>query len=257
MLIGGNIDLSVGSTLSLCGLISCSLTGMGTPIAIVVPLIVGLLCGALNGFMVGRLRFNPFITTLGTMAVFQALAYYTTDGKFINAAANNSFMQIGQGFLLVVPIPVLILLGVFALLSYVLTQTVFGRQIFAVGGNAECARFSGISYSKTTIFAYALSGLAAAASGIILVSRQMAGQPEMGSGYEFDVITALVLGGVALSGGKGTIWGAILGVLFIGILKNAFILLGIALYYQYIVMGAILVFAVGMDVFSERRMGSA
>ena len=127
VLIGGNIDLSVGSTLSLCGLISCSLTGMGTPIAIVVPLIVGLLCGALNGFMVGRLRFNPFITTLGTMAVFQALAYYTTDGKFINAAANNSFMQIGQGFLLVVPIPVLILLGVFALLSYVLTQTVFGR----------------------------------------------------------------------------------------------------------------------------------
>jgi len=257
VMVGGNIDLSIGSILSLCALMSCKLTAQNSTMAILIPLAVGFACGAFNGLLVGKFRFNPFIATLGTLAVFQALAFFYSDGKFLNATQNNFYKQIGQGFFYKVPIPVIILIAVFLIFLYLLGRTVFGRQVFAVGGNPECARFSGISYAKTTILTYALSGLCASISAIIFVSRQMAAQPQMGAGYEFDVITAIVLGGVALSGGKGTIWGAILGVLFIGILKNAFILLGIPLYYQYIVMGVILILAVGIDVISEGKTKNA
>lgn len=247
VMIGGNIDLSIGSILSLCALMACKLTAQGSLVAILVPLAVGFICGAFNGLLVGKFKFNPFITTLGTMAIFQALAFYYSDGAFLNATNNFFFSQIGKGFFYKIPIPVIILLFFFLVFSYILGKTVFGRQVFAVGGNPECARFSGINNTKITILAFGLSGLCAAISAIIFVSRQMAAQPQMGAGYEFDVIVAIVVGGVALSGGKGTIWGAILGVLFIGILKNAFILLGIPLNYQYVVMGAILIFAVGID----------
>lgn len=257
VMVGGNIDLSIGSILSLCALMSCKLTAVNSLAAILVPLAVGFICGAFNGLLVGKFRFNPFIATLGTLAVYQALAFFYSDGKFLNAAENNFYKQIGQGFFYKVPIPVIILIGVSLFFLYLLGKTVFGRQVFAVGGNPECARFSGISYTKTTILTYAISGLCASISAIIFVSRQMAAQPQMGAGYEFDAIAAIVLGGVALSGGKGTIWGAILGVLFIGILKNAFILLGIPLYYQYIVMGVILIFAVGIDVLYEGRPKNA
>jgi ribose transport system permease protein len=247
VMIGGNIDLSIGSILSLCALMACKLTAQGSAAAILIPLVVGFICGAFNGLLVGQFKFNPFIATLGTMAVFQALAFYYSDGAFLNATDNFFFSQIGKGFFYKVPIPVIILLFFFLIFSYILGKTVFGRQVFAVGGNPECARFSGINNTKITILAYGLSGLCAAISAIIFVSRQMAAQPQMGTGYEFDVIVAIVVGGIALSGGKGTIWGAILGVLFIGILKNAFILLGIPLNYQYVVMGVILIFAVGID----------
>jgi ribose transport system permease protein len=247
VMIGGNIDLSIGSILSLCALMSCKLTAYGSVVAILIPLAVGFICGAFNGLLVGKFKFNPFITTLGTMSIFQALAFYYSDGAFLNATANSFYSQIGKGFFYMIPIPVIILLFFFLVFSYLLGKTIFGRQVFAVGGNPECAKFSGISNSKIIVLTYALSGLCAAISAIIFVSRQMAAQPQMGAGYEFDVIAAIVVGGVALSGGKGTIWGAILGVLFIGILKNAFVLLGIPLNYQYVVMGAILIFAVGID----------
>jgi len=254
VLVGGNIDLSIGSILSLCGLMSCKLTAQGSVVAIVVPLAVGFTCGAFNGFLVGKLRYNPFITTLGTMSVFQSLAFFYSHGLFLNATQNNFYRQLGQGFFYKIPMPVIFLLIVVLGFLYLSGRTVFGRHIYAVGGNPECARFSGISYTKTIILTYALCASIAA---IIFVSRQMAAQPLMGTGYEFDVITAAVVGGVSLSGGKGTIWGAILGVLFIGVLKNAFILLGVPLYYQYSIMGIILIFAVAIDKFWEEKTKNA
>jgi ribose transport system permease protein len=253
VIIGGNIDLSVGSILSFTGLISCNLVGSGMTLAILVPIIMGAACGAFNGFLVGVLRFNPFISTLGTMSIFQAAAYFYSNNKFLTAKPNEVFRVMGQGYFLGIPIPVYILAAIFLIFFYILKKTTFGRAAYIVGGNPECAKYSGISYSKTTVVTYALSGMAAAVTAIILVARQMAAQPEMGQGYEFDVITAIVVGGVGLSGGKGTIWGALLGVLFIVILKNAFILLDIPLYYQYSVLGLILMLAVGLDVLSERR----
>lgn len=255
VIIGGNIDLSVGSIISLSALLSCNLVGTSTVLAIVVPIVLGAICGAFNGFLTGVLRFNPFISTLGTLSIFQALAYFYSNNKFLSAKPNEAFRQMGQGYFIGIPIPVFILAGVFLLFLYVLKKTTYGRAVFVVGGNAECARYSGISYAKTTTVSYALSGAGAALTAVILVARQMAAQPQMGVGYEFDVITAIVVGGVALSGGKGTIWGALLGVLFIVILKNGFILLGIPLFYQYSVLGAILMLAVGLDVLSERRVG--
>lgn len=254
VIIGANLDLSVGSILSLCALVSCTLTGTGTVAAMVVPLAIGAVCGIFNGFLVGILRFNPFIATLGTMSVIQSIAFFYCDGQFLTAPTNEVFKQIGQGSLGMVPIPVLILVVIFVCFYYLLNKTTFGRAVYIVGGNPECAKYSGISYGKTTILSYMLAGIGAAITAIILVAKQMAAQPEMGSGYEFSIITAIVVGGVSLSGGKGKIWGALLGVLFIGILKNAFILLSISLYYQYSVMGIILVLAVGMDAFSERRV---
>lgn len=254
VIISGHIDLSAGSILSLCALISCNLTKANTSLAILVPLLVGAACGIFNGLLTGVLKFNPFIATLGTLSIFQAIAFFYCDGRFLNAASNESFRKIGQGFLAIIPIPVLILLGVFLIILFVLNKTTFGRSVYIVGGNPICAKFSGLSYKKATMLSYMLAGFGAAIGSILLVSRSMAAQPQMGLGYEFDVITALVVGGVSLSGGKGVVWYALLGVLFIGILKNSFILLGIPLYYQYSVMGIILILAVGLDVSSERRL---
>jgi ribose transport system permease protein len=254
VIIGGNIDLSVGSIISLSALVSCNLVGTSTVLAIAVPIVIGVICGVFNGILVGVLRFNPFISTLGTLSIFQALAFFYSGNKFLSAKPNEIIRQMGQGYFIGIPIPVFILAGVFLIFLYVLKKTTYGRAVFVVGGNPECARYSGISYAKTTIVSYALSGAAASLTAVILVARQMAAQPQMGVGYEFDVITAMVVGGVALSGGKGSTWGALLGVLFIVILKNGFILLGIPLYYQYSVLGAILMLAVGLDVLSERRI---
>lgn len=253
VMIGGSIDLSIGSILSLCALISCKMTSYNTIFAILMPLIVGISCGAFNGFLVGKLKFNPFITTLGTLSVYQALAFFYSDGRFLNAAQNNSYKQIGQGYLFKIPIPIIICVFVVLIFLYLFKKTIFGRKVLAVGGNSVSAEFSGISYSKITILTYMLSGLCAAISSIIFVSRIMSAQPEMGSGYEFDVITAVIIGGVSLSGGKGTIWGAVLGVLFIGILKNSFILFGIPLFVQFVAMGIILILAVAIDSLKEIR----
>ena len=195
VVITGNIDLSVGSTLSFCALLSCNLVSVSTALAIVAPLALGAACGLFNGFLVGRLRFNPFIATLGTMSVIQALAFFYCDGKFLSAGTNDAYKQIGQGFLLGLPVPVYLLLAVFAVLTIVLSKTTFGRAVYIVGGNPICAKYSGISYGRTISLAYMLSGIAAAVSAIVLVARQMAAQPEMGAGYEFDVVTAVVLGG--------------------------------------------------------------
>ena len=258
VVITGNIDLSVGSTLSFAALLSCNLVSVNTALAIVAPLALGAACGLFNGLLVGRLRFNPFIATLGTMSVFQALAFFYCDGKFLSAGSNDAYKQIGQGFFLGIPIPVLPdAARVRRADRRAFPKTTFGRAVYIVGGNPVCAKYSGISSGRTITLAYMLSGMAAAVSAIVLVARQMAAQPEMGAGYEFDVVTAVVLGGVALSGGRGAIWGALLGVLFIGIMKNAFILLGIKLYYQYIVMGVILILAIYSDVLSERRASRA
>jgi len=253
VIVGGNIDLSVGSTLSLTALISCNLVGTSTALALIVPIIVGVLCGGFNGLLVGVLRFNPFISTLGTMTLFQAFAYFYSDNKFLSAAENETYRLMGQGSWGTIPIPFFILLLVCALFMVLLSKTSFGRNVYIQGGNAECAKYSGISYAWTTTLTYALAGAAAALGGAILVSRGMAAQPEMGLGREFELITGMVVGGVALSGGRGSVLSGVLGVLFVVVLNNAFIMLEIPLYYQYSVMGLIILLAVGLDVLSERR----
>ena len=253
VMIGGNIDLSIGSILTLCGLISCKLTAYGAVVAILIPLIVGFICGTLNGIFVGKIKFNSFITTLGTMSIFQAIAYIYSDNNFLNATNNFFYSQVGKGFFYKIPIPVFILIFFFLIFLYLSKETVFGRQLYVVGANPECAKFSGINNEKIIILAYASSGFCAAVSSIIFVSRQMAAQPEMGAGYEFGVLVAVVVGGISLSGGKGNLYQAMLGVIFIGVLKNSFILLGILLYYQYVVMGVVLIFTLGISNIKEKE----
>ncbi|SCW43623.1 monosaccharide ABC transporter membrane protein, CUT2 family (TC 3.A.1.2.-) [Paenibacillus tianmuensis] len=243
------IDLSVGSVLAFSGIVAASLaTGANgnTVLAVLAGIGAGLVLGAINGVVVAKGKVAPFIVTLGMMAAARGFTFIYSDGRPISGLS-KSFLNIASGAFLGIPIPVWIILLVFAIGSIVLYYTRFGRYVYAVGGNENATKTSGISVNKTLISVYCISGLLAGLAGVILTSRISGGLPQSGVSYELDAIAAVVIGGTSLAGGRGRLWGTLIGALIIGVLNNGLDLLGVSTYWQQVIKGSIIVIAVLVD----------
>jgi len=255
IIISGGIDLSVGSIMAMSGVITTMLIAGGTNmiLASIAGIIVGSFCGMVNGFLTAVGKLPPFISTLGMMGIARGMALIITKGVPIFGLPQE-FAVLGNGRLAgVIPIPVLITLLLAILAHIALNQTPFGRYTFAIGSNFEAARLSGIRTTRNLISIYLLGGFLYSIAGIILASRLSTGQPTSGTGNELDVIAACVIGGASLSGGVGTIWGAMLGALLIGVLRNGCNLLDISAFWQHVAIGSIIVIAVFIDQYQKSR----
>jgi ribose transport system permease protein len=250
VILTGGIDLSVGSTLALTGAVAASLLAGGTDpiVSMGVALILGLVLGAFNGVIITKGKVAPFIATLATMTIYRGLTLVYTNGKPISGLGDHaSFQLFGKGYFLGVPIPVITTIVSFAILAFILHKTTFGRRVYAVGGNEEAAKLSGINADRVKIAVYAISGFLAALSALILTSRLNSAQPTAGESYELDAIAAVVLGGTSLNGGKGWIFGTLIGALIIGVLNNGMNLIGVSSFWQQVVKGIVILLAVLLD----------
>ena len=249
VLLTGGVDLSLGSLVALTGVVAACLAHPGqypTIVPVAAGVSAGALCGVFNGLVVTKGRVAPFIVTLGTMTVARGLALVVSGGKPVSNLGRQ-FTSIGGGDLAGIPVPVVILLAV-TLLSYGFLKNIrLGRYIYAVGGNENAARASGINVGAVKLFAYTVCGAMAGLAGVVLASRITTGQPNAGVGYELDAIAAVVIGGTSLSGGVGGVGGTILGALLMGVINNGLDLLNVSSYYQQIVKGIIIVGAVWLD----------
>ncbi len=250
VILTGGIDLSVGSILALSSAFVAGLMTDGTSalITVLAGLIVGAVMGALNGMVISLGKVAPFIATLATMTIFRGLTLVYTDGNPITGLSQGGWFELfGRGYFWIFPVPVLTMLIAFAVLYFILKKTTFGRYTYAIGGNEEAAKLMGIQVNKVKIMIYSLSGLMAALAGIILTSRLNSAQPTAGTSYELDAIAAVVLGGTSLSGGRGWIVGTLIGALIIGTLNNGLNLLGVSSFFQLVVKGLVILFAVLAD----------
>lgn len=250
IILTGGIDLSVGSILALTSII-CAHTiklGLPAPLAVLIALIFGIILGVISGLMVTKSRLQPFIATLITMTGYRGLTMIISGGKPISRLGNNFLLNhIGKGSFLGIPTPVWILIVFFAIFLFVLKKTVFGRQIYATGSNANAAELAGININKTKLIVYATSGFMSALSGLILVSRLGSAQPTLGEGYELDAIAAVALGGTSMTGGRGKITGTLIGILIIAVLNNGLNIIGVSSYYQDVVKALVIFLAVVSD----------
>jgi ribose transport system permease protein len=255
VIITGGIDLSVGSIIGLSSLSTGMLLASGWPsvLAILAGLAVGTAFGVCNGLLVTRAGLPPFIATLGTLSIGRGLIYVITQGYPVTAPRDELLLQIGQGYLGRIPMPVVIMVLVTIAATAFLGKTTLGRYIYAVGGNEEAARLAGINVNRVKMFVYTMSGFLASVSGIILLSRLVSAQPTAGLGQELPVIAASIIGGTSLIGGEGTALGAVLGAAIVGVLENGIVLLGINTYAQQVVTGAAILLAVGIDIWQKRR----
>lgn len=240
----GEIDLSVGSIVALSGAITAgSLTGgFGMPLAIIIGLGVGAALGLVNGYITVYGKIPSFIVTLGMLSVAKGLTLLYTGGKPI-WGFGDVFKFIGGGEVLKIPIPVLITIGLYVLAAVLLNWTQIGRYIYAIGGNQRAVRLAGVKVERLRTAAFGVSGFFAAASGIILTSRLASAQPTAGSGWELDVIAAVVLGGTSLYGGEGGLAGTLVGALIFSVINNGMVLTGIPTFFQYVVKGGIIILA--------------
>lgn len=247
VIIAGGIDLSVGSVVALSGVAIAQLSHkMPIFAAVQAALLIGVFVGIFNGVAITSVGINPLIATLGTLSIARGLSFVFSGG-LTQSIDDESFSFLGRGFVLGVPFQVLVMAALFALAAWVMKSTVFGRSVYAVGGNAAASRLAGLPVSRVQMAVYLLSGLSAAMGGVFLASQLGAGAPAAASGIELDVIAAVILGGTSLSGGKGTIVGTLLGVLILGTLKNGLTLLNVSSYYQEVARGIVLLMAVGLD----------
>ena len=254
VILTGGIDLSVGSTLAISGAISASViksTG-NVFLAIIAASIVGILVGFVNGFLIAKGKLQAFIATLATMTIFRGLTLVFTNGTPISKLP-ESFLSIGNAKLGFIPIPVLITIVVAVISIYVLSQTRFGRYLYALGGNEESAKLSGINTDKIKMLTYVVSGFVSAIAGVIITSRIGSASPNAGTGFELDAIAAVVIGGTSLAGGEGKISGTIIGALIIGILNNGLNLMNVSPFYQSIVKGLVILIAVLLDKKSRKK----
>lgn len=250
VILTGGIDLSVGSTLALTGAVAASLLAGGTDpfIAMGLALILGLVLGAINGVIITKGKVAPFIATLATMTIYRGLTLVYTEGRPVSGLGDSlAFQLFGKGYFFGIPVPVITMVVAFAILYFILHKTTFGRRVYAVGGNEEAAKLSGISPDRVKIAVYAITGFLAAMSALILTSRLNSAQPTAGESYELDAIAAVVLGGTSLTGGKGWIFGTLVGALIIGVLNNGMNLIGVSSFFQQVVKGAVILLAVLLD----------
>ncbi|SON49154.1 ribose ABC transporter permease [Vibrio tapetis] len=252
VILTAGIDLSVGSVLALCGAFAASLIAMEVPVLIAVPtaLLAGAALGAISGIIIAKGKVQAFIATLVTMTLLRGVTMVYTEGRPISTGftdTGDAFAWFGTGYALGIPVPVWLMVIVFASVWYLLNHTRFGRYIYALGGNESATRLSGINVDRVKIGVYAICGLLAALAGLIVTSRLSSAQPTAGMGYELDAIAAVVLGGTSLAGGRGRIMGTLIGALIIGFLNNALNLLDVSSYYQMIAKAVVILLAVLID----------
>ena len=253
VIIAGGFDISVGSMLALTAAMVVGFQKfMPWPVSIFLVLIIGAGLGVFNGFLTAKINIPSLIATLGMMSILRGAVYLYTGGYPVYTSS-ESFSFIGSGYVLGVPLPVIILIILVILGQFVLKKTRFGRYVHALGGNKEAARLSGVKVDFYLIMAFAVGGLMAASSGIIYASRLLSVTPLAGAGYELDAIASTVIGGTSVSGGEGTVWGTLVGVLFLTIITNVFNLLGVNVYVQYLIKGVIILLAVGFDSYSKKQ----
>lgn len=250
VILTGGIDLSVGSILALSSALMAGMivSGIDPILAILIGCVLGALMGMVNGLLVIKGKMAPFIATLATMTVYRGLTLVYTDGNPITGLGDNYLFQLfGRGYFLGIPVPAITMMASFAILWVILHKTPFGRQTYAIGGNEKAAVISGIKVPRVKVMIYSLAGLLSALAGAILTSRLNSAQPTAGTSYELDAIAAVVLGGTSLSGGRGRIFGTLIGALIIGTLNNGLNLLGVSSFYQMVVKGIVILIAVLMD----------
>ncbi len=256
ILIGG-IDLSTGSVITFVNIITAYFMvnlGMNMWLAILLAVLASTGIGFLNGFLVANFNMPSLIVTFASQTIFEGLAYLISNGMPIFGFP-KAFAVIGQGYLGFIPLPVIVMAAIFLIGGFLLNRTYFGRYFYALGGNETAARMAGIRVKRIKYLIFSLSGLFAGIAGIIMLARTNSGQPTAGKGYEFEVITGVVLGGVSLSGGSGKLSNVVAGVLIMGILKNGMVLLNVSEYIQMVVEGIILLLAVGFDCIQKGKLG--
>jgi ribose transport system permease protein len=246
----GGIDLSVGSILALSsvGIATLIQSGVNPMLATLLGVIGGGVMGLLNGLVVSKGKVAPFIATLASMTILRGLALVVSGGSPITGFNSDLFSMLGGGYVAgLIPIPVVWMLIMFGLFAFLLKKTVFGRHVYATGGNEEAARLSGVKVDQIKLWVYTVSGAMSAMAGVVLTSRLNSAQPTAGSGYELDAIAAVVLGGTSLTGGRGWIFGTLMGALLIGVLNNGLNLLGVSSFYQQVIKGVVILLAVLID----------
>ncbi|MDX0716343.1 ABC transporter permease [Sinorhizobium medicae] len=252
VIIARGIDLSVGSVIGLSAVVGAVLmrdTGSET-IGLVGGLATGLACGVVNGLLYTRFRINPFIATLGTLSIARGIALLMTGGIPVPFGGFAEF--VGAGRIHNIPVSFLLMIVLAIIVHIFAVRTVTGREIYAIGDNPKASRLAGVNIHHIRLFVFALCGLLAGLGGLILAGNLASADPNLGMGYELDVIASVILGGTALSGGRGSIIGVIIGALLMALLNNAFVLLGISAYWQVVTKGLVIIFAVGLDGLQRR-----
>lgn len=255
VMISGGIDLSIGSQIVFTNIVlSILMADWHIPPILAIPiiLVLGTALGAFNGFLSVRLNIHPLIITLGTAQIFKGIGYIIANSRNIMGFP-DSFRWFGQGYMGPIPVPIVVMIIMALIGSFLLTKTYFGRYIFALGGNEEAARLAGVNINGMKVLLFAVCGFISGITSVLLLSRVFAGQVSTGQGIEFDCLTAALLGGVSFKGGEGTILGLITGILIIGVLNNAMQLASFPDFSQNVVKGAVLLIAVGFDVYQKNR----
>jgi erythritol transport system permease protein len=271
VILSGGIDLSVGAIAGLCGMVAGYLLNRGLPVAaagvtiyfhawlvVAIALVAGMLLGVVNGSLIARVRVAPFIATLGMLYVARGLAMLMSGGAtFPNLGGqatlrNTGFPFLGAGVLLGVPLPIWLMVGLAAMGAFAATRTPFGRQVYAIGGNERAALLAGVRVLRVKLGVYVISGFCASLVGLIIAAQLGASHPATGETFELNAIAAVVLGGTSLMGGRGTIGGTLVGAFVIGILADGLVLLGVSEFWQMVIKGLVIVFAVILDQFQKR-----
>jgi ribose transport system permease protein len=256
IIVAGGIDLSVGSVLAFGGLVGAMALEKGAPIplGVLCGVGVGLACGLTNGFLITRLRIEPFIVTLGMMGIVRGVTLIISNGLPVHRIPAG-FSFLGEGNVLGVPFVLWILVGCALLVHFLLEHTRLGRYAYAIGSNKEAALYAGVPVRFHTAAVYAIGGALTGLAGMIEASRLMTGQPTAGQGYELQAIAAVVIGGGSLHGGEGSVVGTLIGAFIMGLLSNGSDLLGVSPYLQQAIIGAVIILAVTVDEFRKRKVG--
>lgn len=255
VIIIGGIDLSVGAVVALSGTLCVGFINKGTPVwfAVILCIAVGMFVGLINGVIIAKTGMAPFIVTMSTMNISRGVAYLYSGGLPLRCA-KDEFAVLGTGYLGPVPLPIIYLLILILAIWLLLARAKFGAYVYAIGGNREAAKFSGISIVKVEVIVYTLSGLLSGFAGVVLASRMFSGQPSVQQGAELDAIAACVLGGVSMTGGMGKIGGTMIGALIIGVISNGLNLLNVNSFVSNIVKGVIVLIAVYIDIMKKKKL---
>jgi|TARA_R110002126_G_scaffold77526_4_gene193291 ribose/xylose/arabinose/galactoside ABC-type transport system permease subunit len=255
VVVGGNLDLSVGSMMSFSTIVVLDLHDkIGPSLAIPAMFAMTMLLGALIGFLVGYLKLNSLIVTLGMLSAIHGLTLTYSGGKNMDIADKSGtwFSVFGQGSVMGIPVPVIIFAALAVVLTVLLRKTPYGRKVYAVGGNGVAATFSGIPRARVVFMTYVISSFCVATAGLIQASRSLGSQNTVGQGLELDVLAAVILGGASLLGGSGTVFKTVIGVLILGFIQNGLLLVGLQFYVQYVVTWVIIILAVWLDIAAKR-----
>ncbi len=246
--ISGMIDISVGSQIAVVGMVASLTAQAGNPwyITVAAALLAGVACGAINGFFVTVFKLNAFITTIATMQTLRGMAFMLSDGMSITIS-DSAYNFIGRGYVLGIPMSLLIMAISYLVFHFISKYTVLGRNVYLIGGNAQASFLSGIKVNKLRFQLYLINGFMAGVSGVLMSAQTGAGIPASAANYNMTALSAVILGGAALTGGKGTIFGTMLGVLVLAILQNGMTMNSIGSYWQDIVIGIVLIFAISVD----------